>query len=123
MSDSAPQTAARLLQRAPAIMRRWEERVRAEVPAAKSQQPSVLQNNLRRLLAEVARSLAPSSALEELIEGLTIAQDHGGSRAELAEYSLAEVFFEYRLLIPPAFDWLAERGAVQISYSTRTRAR
>ena len=39
----------------------------------------------------MARSLAPSCALEELIEGLTIAQDHGGSRAQLAEVTLANV--------------------------------
>ena len=82
----------------PEILRRWERRVRAEIPAAKEQHRSVLRNNLQRLLVEIARSLSPTAPLEPLIEGLTTSQDHGGLRAVLAAYSLAAVFLEYRLL-------------------------
>jgi serine phosphatase RsbU (regulator of sigma subunit) len=95
---SSPTTAARLLRQAPEILRRWERRVRSQVPAAKGQHRSVLREHLQQLLGEVARSLSPTIPPEDLTAGLTIAQSQGGSRALLAEYSLAAVFFEYRLL-------------------------
>src|SRR5690242_11955970 len=91
-------TAARLQQQVPEILRRWDQRVRSEIPAAREQQPLILQNNLGLLLGEVARALSPTGEPTTLIEGLTLSQDHGGHRAGLAEYSLAEMFLEYRLL-------------------------
>src|ERR1051326_8342798 len=98
MSDIYPETAALLILRAPDVLRRWERRVRLEIPASRAQNPLVLQNNLGPLLMEVARTLNPNGHPPAKIEGLTLSQDHGGHRATLAEYTLGEVFLEYRLL-------------------------
>src|SRR5437660_1778730 len=81
-----PDTAALLLQQAP------------EIPASREQQPLVLQNNLGPLLIEVARALSPTGQAPVTIEGLTLSQDHGDHRAMLVEYSMGEMFLEYRLL-------------------------
>jgi serine phosphatase RsbU (regulator of sigma subunit) len=103
-----PDTAALLIQRAPEILRRWDHRVRREIPASRAQQPLVLQNNLGPLLVEVAKALSPTGQPESTIEGLTLSQDHGGQRALLAEYSLGEMFLEYRLLRQTTLDVLDE---------------
>lgn len=108
MSDRSLATAVRLLKRAPEIMRRWESRVRAEIPASREQKSSVLLNNLQRLLVEIARTLSPTAPLHHPIEGLTTSQDHGGLRAQLAEYDLAAVFLEYRLLRKTILEVLGE---------------
>ena len=72
--------------------------MRREIPASRAQQPLVLQNNLGPLLTEVARALSPTGQAPVTIEGLTLSQDHGDHRALLAEYSMGEMFLEYRLL-------------------------
>jgi serine phosphatase RsbU (regulator of sigma subunit) len=98
MSEFYPETAALLTQSVPEILRRWERRVRQEIPASSAQNRLILQNNLEPLLMEVARALNPNGHPPALIEGLTLSQDHGGQRATLVEYGLGEVFLEYRLL-------------------------
>ena len=98
MSKHYPDTATLLLQQVPEILRRWEQRVRLEIPASREQQPLVLQNNLGLLLGEVTQALSPTGQPVATIAGLTLSQDHGGQRAALAEYSLGEMFLEYRLL-------------------------
>lgn len=112
MSGDGRETAARLFGQAREIMRRWEERVRTEIPASNEQRGSVLRNNLERLLAEVARTLAPGFCVTERIEGLTISEDHGSGRALLAEYRLAEVFLEYRWLRKTILEVLDEGGVL-----------
>lgn len=87
-----------LIRQTPEILHRWERRVRSEVSASRDQEPLVLQNNLARLLAEVARALSPDGEPAALIGGLTLSEDHGGHRARVMEYTLAEVFVEYRIL-------------------------
>ena len=98
MGAADPETSKRLVEQAPEILRRWERRVRAGIPASRDQRRPVLQSNLGAFLLEVARALAPTGERAETIAGLTLSQDHGSHRAGLAAYSLDEVFLEYRLL-------------------------
>src|SRR5205823_3724805 len=63
-----PDTAALLLQQAPEILRRWDRRVRREIPASRAQAPLVLQNNLGPLLTEVAKALSPTDQPQATIE-------------------------------------------------------
>lgn len=97
-SGNSSNTAVRLVAHVPEILRRWEQRVRSQIPASREQQPLVLQNNLGQLLGEVARALSPTGEPDSTIAGLTVSQDHGRHRAELPAYSIGEVFLEYRLL-------------------------
>jgi serine phosphatase RsbU (regulator of sigma subunit) len=112
MSKSYPDTAALLQKLAPEILRQWDRRVRREIAASRAQAPLVLQNNLGPLLTEVARALSPTGEPEATIEGLTLSQDHGGLRAALAEYSLGEVFLEYRLLRQTVLEVLDEERSL-----------
>jgi serine phosphatase RsbU (regulator of sigma subunit) len=112
LSQYYPDTAARLLRRAPEILHRWDRRVRREIPASRAQQPLVLRNNLEPLLIEVARVLSPNGQAHVTIEGLTLSQDHGGLRALLAEYSIGEMFLEYRLLRQTVLEVLDEEWSL-----------
>jgi len=112
MSAAYSFTANRLVEQVPEILHRWDQRVRAEIPASRGQQALVLRNNLGPLLVEVARTLVPSGEPAAMIEGLTLSQDHGASRAGLAEYSIAEMFLEYRLLRKTVLDVLDEGGSL-----------
>jgi len=64
------------------------------------------------LLGSVARVLSPTAEPELLVEGLSISQDHGAHRASMGEYSLADVFIEYRMLRETVLDVLSEEGAL-----------
>jgi serine phosphatase RsbU (regulator of sigma subunit) len=112
MSIESSNTAICLVRRAPEIMRRWEMRVRAEIPASRAHQPLVLRNNFGQLLSEVARALSPTGEADELIQGLTLSEDHGSHRAGLAEYRIDAVFLEYRLLRQVIFEVLTEGSAL-----------
>jgi serine phosphatase RsbU (regulator of sigma subunit) len=112
VSKNHPETAALLLRQAPEILCQWDRRVRREIPASRAQAPLVLQNNLGPLLVEVARTLSPTGQPEATIAGLTLSQDHGGLRAALAEYSLGEVFLEYRLLRQTILEVLDEERSL-----------
>jgi serine phosphatase RsbU (regulator of sigma subunit) len=111
VTENYPETAALLCQHTPEILRQWDRRVRREIPASRAQAPLVLQNNLGQLLGEVTRALSPTGQVEATIAGLSLSQDHGGHRATLAEYSIGEMFLEYRLLRQTILDVLdAERS-------------
>jgi serine phosphatase RsbU (regulator of sigma subunit) len=112
VSEHYPETAALLLRQVPEILQRWDERVRQEIPASRSQGRLVLQNNLGQLLGEVTQALFPTGAPVATIEGLTLSQDHGRHRAELAEYSIDEMFLEYRLLRQTILDVLDEKRSL-----------
>jgi len=112
MSGTGSGAARRLAREAPEILRRWDGRVRAEISASRAQAPLALHNNLSSLLVEVARALCPDGEPDALIKGLTLSQDHGGHRAALAEYTLGEVFLEYRLLRQTILEVLDEERAL-----------
>jgi serine phosphatase RsbU (regulator of sigma subunit) len=107
-----PNTAALLIELVPEILRRWDQRVRREIPASRAQEQLVLQNNLGLLLGEVARALSPSSQFQAAVEELNLSEDHGGHRATLAEYSIGEMFLEYRLLRQTILEVLDEQRSL-----------
>src|SRR5207244_7137653 len=61
---------------------------------------------------EVARTLCPNGHAPAKIEGLSLSQDHGGHRATLVEYSVGEVFLEYRLLRQTILEVLDEERSL-----------
>lgn len=105
-------TAALLVERVPEILSRWDHRVRREIPASGPQEALVLQNNLGLLLGEVARALSPGGRLEAAVEELNLSEDHGGHRATLVEYSMGEMFLEYRLLRQTILEVLDEHESL-----------
>lgn len=109
-----PEMAESLLAQSLEILRRWEARVRSEIPASRRQQPLVLRNNLHLLLREMAEELSPGDVLPASIDGLNLSQDHGEQRAELPDYTLSDVFLEYRLLRRTILEVLDERRLMSL---------
>jgi PAS domain S-box-containing protein len=89
--------AERLEREIPEILRLWESRARASVPAARHESRPILLDRLPDFLRDVARALAspdPAGAARPQ----RFAAEHGKQRAELTDYSLAQVVREYSLL-------------------------
>jgi signal transduction histidine kinase len=91
------QTAGQIRQKKEDILRHWEERVRAEVPAAEGRSRRVLLNHIPFLLDELARAMESASP-DDHQGACTASQEHAGQRAGLSDYSLEEVVQEYHLL-------------------------
>lgn len=90
--------AERLREKIPEIMHRWEERVRAEVPAARDEGTAVLRDHLPEMLEVMARILADE------VDTATAARDfgyiisHGSERAALLLYTLEQMILECQVL-------------------------
>jgi PAS domain S-box-containing protein len=90
--------AARLRRLIPEIMRRWDERVRAEIPAAEHQEKSVLHDHLAEMLEVMAK------VLEDRTDPATAALDlgfiitHGTDRAAIPAYTLEQMILECQVL-------------------------
>lgn len=97
MEELLSKTATSLRAQSPEILRRWEERVLAEVPAANTVDRVVLHDHLYILLDQVVTALAVG-APEETSRKLTTSERHGGERALLESYTLGEVLQEYSIL-------------------------
>ena len=109
MSKDYPETAALLRKQAPEILRRWDRRVRREIPASRAQQPLVLQNNLGPLLVEVARGSLPTGATRRdhrRADGVPGPRRPAGHARGVTAWG--EVFLEYRLLRQTVLEVLDE---------------
>jgi PAS domain S-box-containing protein len=88
--------AERLKQQIPEILRQWEARVRAVVPAARHESRPVLLNSIPEFLQELVKSLAGPETPDPAPRRAP--REHARQRAEHPEYSLEEVIREYSLL-------------------------
>lgn len=103
----------RLEQQIPEILRQWETRARAGVPAARHVSRPVLLNKVPEFLEELAASLTgPTSTYPPP----QTPKEHAKQRAEHPEYSLEEVIREYGLLERTILDvlWPLEHAEVSI---------
>lgn len=110
-TESGVSVAERLRQKAPEILRRWEEAVRADIPAAGQQDRPHLLNSMPRFLAELSDALehAPDAKGQAFIQ---TPREHGEQRASLEEYSLEEVIKEYQYLRRVIVDVLHDEGSL-----------
>lgn len=105
MPQNGTNIAKRLVQQVPEIMRQWELRVRAAVPAAQHETKPNLFNNVPLFLNELVRVLASKD--KEVPSGLQSTIEHAEHRANLPAYSLPQVIREYSLLRDSILDVLA----------------
>jgi hypothetical protein len=86
------------------IMQRWEVRARNEVSASLHQDSLVLQNSLPLYLNQLVDELStqtetvPANVLATQVETTRIGKQHGHERAGYADYSMAQLIFEYHIL-------------------------
>jgi len=107
LSELLSEIATRLRAQVNEVLRRWEARVMAEVPAASTVDTKELRDHLHILLEQVVIALSPD-APPEVIHALTTSERHGGERALLESYSLGEVLQEYSILRRTVLEVLEE---------------
>ncbi len=103
----------RLRRQSGEILKLWEERVRAIVPAARSLDSPSLRNSIPLVLETLAKTLEDPEIIEE--PKIEVAVLHGEERATLPHYSIDQVILEYRLLRRAIFEVLAPQGSVDAS--------
>ena len=110
----------RLKQNAPKIMHLWEQRTRDEVAASLHQDSLVLQNSLPLYLNQLVHDLSndidrtPARITAAQIENTRIGQQHGHERAGYADYSMAQLIFEYHILRQVIFQVLEEEAPLPV---------
>ena len=76
----------------------WEERIRNEIPPAGYLKTSVLQEQMSRFLDEIQKALAVSSPNLRICSDQSVYLAHASSRAEIAQYTVDQVIYEYVIL-------------------------
>src|SRR5438874_2697902 len=93
---SRGEAAARLREQTPEMMRRWEARVRAEVPEVQHQPGPVLINNMPEFLQALAFVVETGRKEDRAVSEAS--KGHAEERARLLDYPLDRVLREYQLL-------------------------
>ena len=94
------------------ILVAWEERVRAEIAAARLQDSFALRDHLPVFLTRLGDALDPQVPLDNAADKSKIAEIHGKERAVLLLYTLPQVLHEYSILRFFVFEALEARTAV-----------
>lgn len=92
---SENRAAKRLVDLIPAIMQRWDDRVRAEVSPAAGSAEIVLRDSLAEKLAVMARVLGDKTDPRTAARDLAYLTVHGKERANQTTYSLEELTLEF----------------------------
>src|SRR5690349_25012655 len=87
-----------LRKQVPPIMQRWEDRVRAEVPAATEQDEDILRDNLAEIIEVVAKILSCETDPRTAARDLALFATHAQERAAQPEYSLEAMILECHIL-------------------------
>jgi signal transduction histidine kinase/ActR/RegA family two-component response regulator len=95
-SLSRGEAATRLREQTPEILRRWEARVRAEIPHTRHQPGPVLINNLPEFLQSLV--LVVETGRKEDCAVSEASKEHAAQRARLLDYPLDRVLMEYQVL-------------------------
>ena len=90
--------AKRLLDLVPAIMQRWDDRVRAEVSSAAGAAEIVLRDSLPQMLEVMAKVLGDQTDPRTAVRDLAYLTIHGKERANQTTYSLEELILEFDIL-------------------------
>jgi len=80
------------------ILERWDDRVRAEVPAATQQEHAVLRDSLQDMLGVLVRVLIDETDPRTAARDLDYITTHGGDRALQPAYSLEAMILECQIL-------------------------
>lgn len=82
----------------PDIMKRWEDRVRAEVPASADQAQIILRNSIPDMLEVLCKVLSAETDPRTAARDLSYITVHGAERADVLVYTLEEMILECQIL-------------------------
>jgi signal transduction histidine kinase len=91
-------TGQRFRELVPAIIQEWDDRVRAEVPAAAPQEQVILRDDLELMLEVVAKLLSEETDPKTAARDLAYITLHAEERARQPTYSLEEMIRECHIL-------------------------
>jgi signal transduction histidine kinase len=117
MSNS---TSSWFKQDAKRIMQMWEDRARNEVSEAMHHNSLVLQDSLPEYLNQLIDELStkiertPARIRADKVESTRIGKQHGHDRAGYANYSMAQLIFEYHILRQVIFQVLEEKAPLDV---------
>src|SRR4051812_41158453 len=92
------QASDRLLAARERIMALWEQRIRAEIPAAAEEEHPILIDTLPAVLHQLAQALSPRPPRAEAPEGSSRAEEPGGERVRVPDSRLEDLLGEYKIL-------------------------
>lgn len=100
----------RLMRHKNHILLTWEKEIRNRIPQANNQSHPILINTLPKFLDNLSEALSESHSRKLATDGSTIAQEHGGERARVTNYTLDCIFTEYYALRETIFNVLLSDG-------------
>lgn len=106
--ETTGHAAERLLAQREQLLNRWVERVRQEIPAARTERHPILVDTIPLFLQFMAEALSENHPRGLATEGTTLAEEHGGERVRVTRYELDDLIREYQLLRDVTFEVLSE---------------
>lgn len=80
------------------ILQRFLYRVNRDMENSRTETKSVLVNTLPNFLVNMAQALSPNDPRHLASDGSSVAQEHGGERARLTNYTPEDILREYQIL-------------------------
>jgi len=80
------------------VLALWEKRVREEIPSAAKAEHSIIIDTFPAVLRQIAEAMSSKHTRRTATEGSTVAEEHGGERVRMTQFSLEDVIREYALL-------------------------
>lgn len=97
--DAPKQSAAEIIySHKEEILQRYLFRVNRDMQNARTEIKPVLINTLPNFLVNMAQALSPNDSRHFASDGSSVAQEHGGERARLTNYSPEDIIQEYQIL-------------------------
>lgn len=96
-SSAKPEVSVRVELNKERVIEIWEERLRREIPSARSLSEPLLKNSLPGWLDRLVKTLAVPESTVKLEKLSTKSREHGSQRAEM-QFDLNELLYEYTIL-------------------------
>jgi signal transduction histidine kinase len=96
------------------ILKKWIERVKAEIPTASAIGTPILVNTIPVFLTNLAEALDENLARSVATDFNNVAHEHGAERARITEYGPDEVIQEYLILRDVVIHLLEEKQFINV---------
>ncbi|MBC7712206.1 MAG: sensor histidine kinase [Rhizobacter sp.] len=94
------------------ILQEWVRVVKKEIKAAKRLQSPIIINTIPVFLTKLAEAIDGNFSIDNASDSNNIAEEHGGERARVTDYSPDQVVQEYVLLREVTLQFLRERHEI-----------
>ncbi len=92
------------------VLSQWEQTLRGRLKEAEHLPEPVLINTFPKLYQNLVEAISPGYPRVAIVQGDTVASEHGGERARLTDYKPDAIILEYQLLRWTIFNVLGTHG-------------